>query len=503
MKRLWPGTTLFVRLCERRDVTDPFLSAATIADRVSAGDLDPVVVIESFLDRIDECGDATNAYVTVLHEQARADARTVQKRLEAGEDLPLAGVPVGIKDLGDTKAGVPNTKGLAPLADNRAEETSVTVERLEAAGAVVVGTTNTPALGHTVRTENRLVGPTGTPFDPDRNAGGSSGGSAAALADGLCTLATGSDVGGSLRNPASCCNVVSVKPSHGLVPDGSRLNGFGGHTPVAVRGPMARDVDGLARLLDVLAGRDPIDPCSVPTHERYADAVADRPAATDLDLAYSPDLDLFAVDTAVQESIETTLGRLESAGATVDHVDLDVPDRHTVNQAYLVTVTTYFATVVETVNREQGIDLVADYGDEVPDQLEALVAAGRDHDLSEYTETTFPRTDLYHAIEDGLAGYDALVCPTLATPPLTHHEPFPTEIDGEEINGMPTDWTLAWIFNLTGHPVVNVPAERTDGLPVGMQLVGPTYTEADLLGVAAAIEATSPWHYPGETAPEP
>jgi amidase len=475
-----------------------YRSAAEIADGVSSGDLDPVDVVDSFLDRIEARNDRTNAYVTVLADDARERARTVRDRLDAGEDLPLAGVPVGIKDLGYTKAGVPHTMGLAALSENVADETSVLTRRLEDAGAVVVGTTNTPGLGHTVRTDNDHVGPTATPFDLDRNAGGSSGGSAAALADGLCCVATGSDVGGSLRNPASCCNVVSVKPTHGLVPNGTAENGFAGHTPVAVRGPMARDVDSLARTLDVLAGRDPIDPFSVPKQTSYSEAASEPADPSSLELAYSPGLDLFPVAPAVRNAIESTLDDLEAAGATVDRVSLDVPDRHAINQAYLVTVTSFFATEVDGIDRALGVDLLDDHREELPDQLVDLVEVGRGHDLPDYTRQDFPRTDLYHAIEDAIADYHALVCPTLATPPLTHDEPFPTEIDGTETGGMPTDWTLAWIFNLTGHPVVNVPAERADGLPVGMQVVGQPFSEADLLRIVGAIEARCPWDYPAE-----
>jgi Asp-tRNA(Asn)/Glu-tRNA(Gln) amidotransferase A subunit family amidase len=481
---------------ERVAMTPHFRSAEQIADGVRTGDQDPVAVVDGFLDRIDDRGDVTNAFVTVIESEARAAAREVRERLDAGEELPLAGVPVGIKDLGDRKAGVPATNGLLPLADHVADETSVLVRRLEDAGAVVVGTTNTPAMGHTVRTVNELVGPTGTPFDPERNAGGSSGGSAGALADGLCTLATGSDVGGSLRNPASCCNVVSVKPTHGLVPNGSAVNAYGGHTPFAVRGPMARDVESLALMLDVLAGRDPVDPFSLPKRRTYRDAVRTTPDPASIDLAYSPGLGLFPVAPAVRDSVESTLDDLEAAGATVDRVSPDTPDRHTVNQTYLRTVTTFFATGVAELNREMGFDLVEDHAEELPEVLVDLVEAGESHDLTAYTHADFPRTDLYHAFEDAMAGYDALVCPTLATPPLSHDEPIPTEIDGEETNGMPTDWTLAWIFNLTGHPAVNVPADLADGLPVGMQVVGPTFSEPRLLEIAAAVEETSPWSYP-------
>jgi Asp-tRNA(Asn)/Glu-tRNA(Gln) amidotransferase A subunit family amidase len=474
-----------------------FESAVDIAEGVRSGEYDPVEIVESFVDRIEERNDVTNAYVNVLAEDARERAREVRERVDSGEDLPLAGVPLAMKDLSETKAGVPNTKGLKPLEDNVAEETSVTIRRLEAAGAVVVGTTNTPELGHTVRTDNMLQGPTGTPFDPERNAGGSSGGSAAALADGLCALATGSDVGGSLRNPASCCGVVSVKPSHGLVPRGNRTNGYRGHTPVGVLGPMARDVESLAVMLDVLAGQDRIDPFSVPTPDDYSAAVEAAPDASDLTVAYSPDLDIFAVDDRVEDAIESTLSDLEAAGATVEEVSLDAPSKGDLTHAYSVAVTTFFATSVAEIDESLEMDLLGDHADEVPVELQTLVSMGESNDITEYTTADFPRTDLYHAVEDALAGYDALVCPTLATPPLTHDEPMPTEIGGESTSGMPTDWTMAWPFNMTGHPVVNVPADTVEGLPIGMQVVGETYSEARLLGVAAALEEASPWSYPG------
>ncbi len=473
-----------------------FDSAAAIAAAVRSGNLDPVEIVDATLDRIEARRDVTNAFITTLPDEARERAHQVRARADAGESLPLAGVPVGIKDLGETKAGVRSTHGLGLLRDNVATETSVTVERLEAAGAVVVGTTSTPALGHTVRTFNDIVGQTGTPFDPERNTSGSSGGSAAALADGLCALATGSDVGGSLRNPASTCNVVSVKPTLGVVPNVSRVNGFGNHTPVGVRGPMARDVESLALGLDVMAGQASVDPFSVPHRTRYRDAVDTPTDPADLELAYSPGLDLFPIDPAVRESVESTLDGMEAAGATVTRVSLDVPDRHIVNETYMRTVTTYFAKEVEALNRELGIDLVGDHSDDLPPVLVDMVGAGEGHDMTDYAYADFPRTELYHAIESVLSDVDALVCPTLSTPPLTHDEPVPPEIDGTETNGMPTDWAIGWIFNLTGHPVVNVPADLADGLPIGMQLVGPAFSEPRLLEIASAVEAERPWTYP-------
>jgi Asp-tRNA(Asn)/Glu-tRNA(Gln) amidotransferase A subunit family amidase len=250
-------------------------------------------------------------------------------------------------------------------------------------------------------------------------------------------------------------------------------------------------------MLDVIAGQDRIDPFSVPTPDDYRGAVETAPDASELSIAYSPDLDIFAVDDRVEAAIESTLSDLESAGATVEEVSLDTPSKGDLTHAYSVAVTTFFATSVAEIDESLGMDLLGDHADEVPVELQTLVSMGESNDISEYTTVDFPRTDLYHAVEDTLEEYDALVCPTLATPPLTHDEPMPTEIGGESTSGMPTDWTMAWPFNMTGHPVVNVPADTTEGLPIGMQVVGKPYSEARLLGVAAALEETSPWSYPG------
>ncbi|MEF8903256.1 MAG: amidase [Haloarculaceae archaeon] len=468
-------------------------SATDLAADIRAGEFSPVELTRAYLDRIEALGDRTNAFVTVLEESAMERAREAERAVETGEELgPLHGIPVAIKDLSFHKAGVPFTRGMAPLADNVAEADSVAVERIEAAGGVVLGTTNTPEMGHTPRTYNELVGPTGTPFDPAYNAGGSSGGSAAALAEGLCPLATGSDVGGSLRVPASCCHVASVKPTFGLLPRENRPNAFGSHTPFAVIGPMARTVDDLGLLLSVLAGRDDGDPFSVPAGESYTGVGAADP--DDLTLGYSADLDLFAVEPDVERAVREAVGTLAEAGATVEDTAVDGPDYDDLIHAYGVSATVSFASSARALERAFDLDLAGEDADALSESFVRTLELGRGHAALDYLATDEVRTDLYDAVESALAGVDALVCPTLATPPLTHEEPFPTEIDGESRRGLPMDWMLAWPFNMTGHPVVCVPAGLTDeGLPVGLQVVGSRFSESGLLAIGKAFEAANPW----------
>jgi Asp-tRNA(Asn)/Glu-tRNA(Gln) amidotransferase A subunit family amidase len=470
-----------------------YRSATDLAADVRAGELSPVELTRAYLDRIEALGNRTNAFVTVLEASAMERAREAERAVESGEELgPLHGVPVAIKDLSFHKAGVRFTRGMAPLAEHVAEEDSIAVERIEDAGGIVVGTTNTPEMGHTPRTYNELVGPTGTPFDPTYNAGGSSGGSAAALAEGLCPLATGSDVGGSLRVPASCCHVASVKPTFGLLPRANRPNAFGSHTPFAVVGPMARTVDDLGLFLSVLAGRDDDDPFSVPVEDSYAGVGAADPG--ELTLGYSPDLDLFAVEPVVERTVREAVGSLESAGATVEDVTVEGPDYDELTRAYGVSATVSFAAAARLLEREFDLDLVGEDAEDLSESFVRTLELGRGHAALDYLATDELRTGLYDAVEAALEGVDALVCPTLATPPLTHDEPFPTEIDGEEKRGLPMDWMLAWPFNMTGHPVVCVPAGLTDeGLPVGLQVVGPRFSESRLLAVGKAFEDANPW----------
>ncbi|MFO7927077.1 amidase [Natronomonas sp.] len=473
-------------------MSDPDDRASRRASDVRTGRRSSVDLVEAALDRIDATADL-NAFITVIADSARERAAEIDAAVSDGRDPgPLAGFPVAIKDLRTRKKGVPNTLGLQPLANNVAADDSIAVERLEAAGAVVVGTTSTPALAHTIKTENRLVGATATPFDTERSAGGSSGGSAAALAAGSVRLATGSDIGGSLRVPASCCNVVALKPTLGVVPEFTAFDGFTAQSPCFVGGPMARTVDDTALMLDVMAGHDDRDPLSVPLGDaRYVDAT-DRPA-DDLSIAYSPNLDLQPVAPAVRETVGEAVDDLAAAGAAVESVGVELPPYDELSLAYVRLVGAFFSAFGAQVESAHGIDLeTAD----VEETLRSTIALSEGIETLEQRLANVPRTDAYRAIEAALDGHDALVTPTLAVPPYGKRlaDRYPTEIDGRSVRGVPTDAMLTWVFNMTGHPAASVPAGFTDaGLPVGLQVVGRRFGETDVLAVAAAFERARPW----------
>ncbi|WP_458187947.1 amidase [Haladaptatus sp. NG-WS-4] len=475
----------------------PFDSAASLAAAIRRGERSPVDVVETYLQRISDRNDVTNAYVTVCGNMAREAAREAERAVQADEDLgPVHGVPVAIKDLYAYKRGVPNTYGSTVFADYVPEKDALVVERLEDAGAIVLGKTNTPEFGHKGVTDNALFGPTGTPFAPDRTAGGSSGGSAAAVADGLAPFAQGSDGGGSIRIPAAFCGVYGLKPSFGRVPYEGRPDAFSAHTPFALAGPITRTVEDAALMLDVLAGPHPRDPMSVPDDGTDFRGAVGR-SIENLSIAYSSDLDIFAVDDRVSRVVGDAVERFADAGATVEQVDVDFGyTRQELVDHWLTVSRVKYAAMAENL-RDEGVDLL-NHREEVADVIVDLLESGSDVGGVEYKRTDVPRTSVFDAIQDVFDEYDLLVTPTVAVPPFEHGRIGPSEIDGEKVNSL-LGWYLTWPFNLTGHPAASVPAGSVEGLPVGMQVVGRRFADDTVLAASAAFERLEPWadRYPG------
>jgi len=475
-----------------------FAPATDLADRIARGDLSPVELVETHLDRIDAHDDALNAYVHVAADRAREAAREAERAVADGAELgPLHGLPVAVKDLNDV-AGMPTTDGSVPLADDVPETSEPLVERLEAAGAIVLGKTNTPEFGHKGTTDNRLFGPTSTPFAPDRNAGGSSGGSAAAVTAGLAPLAQGTDGGGSIRIPSSWCGCYGIKPTWRRVPRRYRPNGFS-HTPFSDAGPHARTVADAALMLDAVSGLHPTDPMVSPDDDVDYLSAVDRPI-DGLDVAYSPDLDVFPVDERVAAVVEDAAYAFEEAGATVTEVDLGLDySRDRIIDAYLTGFQVGYAELAATLKRTRGIDYLGDDRTDACPAFVDLIEAGREYSAVEYRRADVVRTGVFDAVQSLFESYDLLVSPTLAVPPVENagadeQTLGPTTVAGESVDPL-VGWCLTYPFNMTGHPAANVPAGFTDGdLPVGLQLVGPRYDEGTVLAASAAFERVRPWH---------
>ena len=467
-------------------------TAAGIARRIRDGDLSPVEVVDAVLERIEARNDRTNAFVTVTDERAREAAKRAERAAETGDELgPLHGVPVAVKDLDDV-AGVRTTYGSKLYEDNVAEENSPFVDRLLDAGAIVVGKTNTPEFGLGCTTHNRVVGPTGTPFAPDRVSGGSSGGAGAALADGLVPLAQGSDTGGSIRTPASFCGVYGLKPTFGRVARVDDRNAFGDHTPFSHTGPLARTVEDAALMLDVMAGPHPLDPFSLPEPEvEYA--AATRRSVEGVSVAYSPDLGIYPVDPRVRETVDDAVGAFEEAGASVERVDLDPDLTHEeVLDAYYSFATVLWESLFDSQEEAGDLDPRGADRDRLAASTVETILEAEAVSTREYKAADRTRTRVLELVQGVLSEYDLLATPTLAVPPFEIGD-LPTEVDGQPVEPR-RGWLLTQPFNMTGHPAASIPAGFTaEGLPVGLQLVGPRLADDAVLAASAAFERVRPW----------
>jgi Asp-tRNA(Asn)/Glu-tRNA(Gln) amidotransferase A subunit family amidase len=477
-----------------------FTPAAELASRIRRRDVSPVEVVEAFLDRIGSRNERMNAYVTVLEDEAREKGREAETALVSGEPLgPLHGVPVAIKDLSDFKAGVRNTSGSKPLADFVPDQTAAHVERLEEAGAIVLGNTNTPEFGHKGVTDNLLLGATSTPFSPAKNAGGSSGGSAAAVADGLAAVALGSDLGGSIRIPASFCGVYGLKASFGRVAAPTRPDAFRAHTPFSHIGPLTRTVEDAALMTSVLAGPHPRDPFSLPDDGTdYLSAT--RTTIEGLRVAYSPNFGIFPMDDRVRDIVREAVRAFEQAGARVEEVDVKMGrSQRELSDLWLRQAAVRYAVMATNLKDGLGVDLLGEHRDELTPEFAELLKSAEGRSAIEYKRDDVLRTEVFDAIQDVFDEYDLIVTPTLAVPPFDNagdgNTVGPTSVSGEEVDPL-VGWCLTYPLNFTGHPAASVPAGFTDEvLPVGMQIIGRRLADDVLLAASAAFERVRPWHY--------
>ncbi|HET8619601.1 MAG TPA: amidase [Acidimicrobiales bacterium] len=450
------------------------VSVAHIAEQVSARGLSAREVTQAALDRIERLDGDLGAFVAVDGEAALAEAAVIDERIAGGEDVgPLAGVPLGVKDLEDA-AGYVTSHGSAIFAGSPpATDDSALVERLRAAGCVVVGKTNSPELGWKPDTVNETFGATRNPWSLQRSAGGSSGGSAAALAAGLVPLATGSDGGGSIRIPAAVTGLTGLKPSLGRVPTGGpRPPGW---PLLSTRGPMTRAVRDLALALDVVVGPEPSDLASLPLPDAsWSRSLADLGAPRRV--AWSPALGYGHTDSEVVAVCEEALRRLESLGTEVIVVD-EVWDRDPIDD-WLAMTGVYCLREIDAYR-----------GTEVWAKIDPGLVALADWARSSVTATRLAQAlDASHrynlALVDLFHQVPLLLSPTCAgqTPRVGE----PGTVDG----GVAVDWVrYTYGFNLTRSPAGTVCAGFTaDGMPVGLQVVGPQHGDVVVLRLLALLE---------------
>jgi aspartyl-tRNA(Asn)/glutamyl-tRNA(Gln) amidotransferase subunit A len=454
------------------------LPLADVAARIEAREISPVELTGAVLERIEALNGTLNAFITVLAEQALADAKTAEtEMLGGGYRGPLHGIPVSVKDLFATK-GIRTTAGSRILANSVPDEDATVVERLHAAGAVIVGKNN--MLEFAYASVHPDYGATPNPWDLTRSTSGSSSGSGAAVAAGMGYGSLGTDTGGSIRLPASYCGIVGLKPTYGRV---SRH----GAVPVSWScdhiGPMTRTVADCAAMLGVIAGADDRDATSgaVPVPDYVAhlgqEISGRRIAICDAYLRKS-------VDPAVQQIVETAIARFETLGATVDEIDLPPPSECV---PALLGILTPEATAFHLPWLRERPD---DYTQAVRERLEL----GAITPAISYIQAQRLRQRIVMEMRSALRGFDVLAMPTAPTvaTPLDSDLVTSAEADPELLAAL---INFTGPFDLTGFPAVSIPCGFSEnGLPVGLQLVGHPYAEETLLSIAAAYESDTDWH---------
>lgn len=452
-----------------------YMPALELLDHYRNRTLSPVEVTDALLERIERLNPMLSAYITITAEIARESARAAEAAYGGdGEPGPLAGVPVAIKDLTTTK-GVRTTHGSLLYEDSIPDEDAPDVERLKAAGMVMLGKTNTPEFGWKGDSGNRLIGPTLNPWKLSQTAGGSSGGSGAAVAAGLAPLAQGSDGAGSIRIPASFCGIYGLKPSTSLVPRYPSRMSVHSHV-----GPMTRTVSDAALLLSVTAGADPRDRFSWSRETDYLAAL--NPDLKGLRVAWSPDLGYVEVDPEVRATAETAARRFSELGCEIEEAHPDAPDPWPIMEVVFA--------VSQLEPHIDDLPVVQDRLD--PGRLELLEYA-RSIPAADIIRAQRAWNDYYHGWRRFMDDYDLILTPTMATTAFTAGDHKPAQI-----NGKPTTylgWTgYAYPFNLTGQPAATVPCGfSSDGLPIGLQIVGRHREDQTVLNASAAFEAAQPW----------
>ena len=453
-----------------------YLTATEIRDKIRNRDLSAVEVMEAHLTQIEKVNPTVNAIVTLHPDQALDGAKAADAAISNGEFLgPLHGLPTAVKDLTLTK-GMRTTFGSPIYKDNVPDRDAIIVERIKKAGAIIIGKTNTPEFGAGSNTFNPIFGATLNPYDTSKTCGGSSGGAGVSLACRMLPIADGTDLGGSLRNPANFNNVVGLRPSPGRVPGVSPL----GWSTLAVQGPMARTVGDLALHLSAIAGPDNRSPISI---EQPGVAFA-APLERDFSgvrIAYMPDLDGLPVDSRVALIIKNCVGVLESLGCVVDEA---APDFSNADEVFK-TLRAWGTASVRSELLEQHRDLIKGT---IIGEIE-LGLKLKANDVSRAEEM---RTAYFNRVNSFMNTYEFMVMPVNQVPPFDVTTEYPTEINGVHMESY-IDWMKScYYISSLGHPAASVPCGFTpEGLPVGLQIVGRHHDDFGVLQLANAFEKAS------------
>jgi aspartyl-tRNA(Asn)/glutamyl-tRNA(Gln) amidotransferase subunit A len=468
------------------DFEADFASATELMRRIRARELSAEAVTRDVLDRIEASQATLNAFITVSRDEALRAARRADEAVARGDDLgALHGVPVSVKDIINT-AGIRTTWGSLTMADNVPNSDAVAVERLKRAGAVIVGKTTTPEFAHKLLTDAPLFGTTRNPWNLSYTPGGSSGGSAVAVATGLGSLSLATDAGASTRLPAACTGIVGFKPTLGVVPHNQVPDGFNNFIHLGV---MSRTVRDAALMLDVVAGPHPADPHSLAVPAPRALAALDntvRERIAGSRMAWLPLLGNSLLDDEVRKLCEAAIEAFREFGCRVDLLEDKVANAE---PCWRVLQQSNWAARFHARLDELASQLDPSFVDGI--------RAGGAYTGQQLLQATYERTAHFRSAQAWFAKYDLILTPTMSRPALEieHGALEPITIGGVDAGDMRQSWvSYLNFFNLTGHPAISIPCGwNSAGLPCGLQIVGRWYEDATVLIAAAALESVRPW----------
>lgn len=475
------------------------LSGVELGKEVLSGRITPTEVIRYFQERIEKRNPSLNAFTYTKFDDAFSEAKALEEKLLRHEEVgPLAGVPVGLKDFLPSKKGWTNSHGGVKSLIRIDPEDSMFYIAAREAGAIAVGKTNAPAFAMRGTCDNYLYGPTRNPFDTRYNSGGSSGGSAAAVADGMLPIAEGSDGGGSIRIPSAWCGCFGFKASVGTIPSICRPDGWTATHPYCFNGAITRTVEDSALMLNYMARYNPRDPLSLDHGKRDFTELMKKPVRN-WKIAFTTDFDVFTVDPEVASIVKESARKLEAAGASVEPVHFSF--RHTQNEfAELWCRSISIDTAIDMeLWKKEGLDLVKDHREELPEEFIYWNELALRSTVMDYRYFNELRTEMLDAMQDIFDTYDIILSPVTICPPVLNAEDGntrgPLEMNGRKIEPL-IGFCETFFSNFTGNPAASVPAGLTKtGLPVGMQIIGKKFRDEDVLAVAKTFEDIAPWGY--------
>ena len=473
------------------------LSAAEIGNLVNTKQVRPIDVVKYFEKRIIDRNKSVNAFVFTNFAYAEDMAYQIEEKINKGINVgPFAGVPFALKDFLPSKKGWTHSHGGVKSLIKDDPFNSEFCNAMEAAGGIAIGKTNAPAFGFRGTTDNKLYGPTSTPFNTLYNSGGSSGGSAAAIADGLVPIAEGGDAGGSIRIPAAWCNLYGFKPSIGTVPSVCRPDAWAATHPYCFNGGLTKTVLDSAILLNYMAKFNPLDPYSLDFGNiDYTKEM--QKSIKGYKIAYTNDFDLFEVDDEVKKIVKNAALKFVSAGASVDEVHFNFK-RNAIEYAKIWCRSISVDTAIEMeLDKKKGFDLVKDHRDELPEEFIYYNELAINGNVMDYYNFNLARTEIFDEFERVFADYDLIISPTTICLPVRNANDNntlgPTMMNKVKVEPI-IGFTETFLANFTGNPACSIPAGLSkDNLPVGMQIIGKRFKNSDVLAASYTFEKISPW----------